>query len=187
MVQIIITPYIHLQYFDLFFSQQTWLNPVLLLFCRWKCLEKIMGMLASLTFNAYPLTSNGPFLATLQHFLTDNHFTSYSLQAHGPSSSIFMFSWWPTFSFTKKTEEIKNDCHHFSPYIYPPTYICFLLSSLLWQLKCLNSLLSPPVPSVGYVPSSLPYSKTSFQHFSFSVVSTFHSLEQHSCKHTNLL
>ena len=103
MVQIIITPYIHLQYFDLFFSQQTWLNPVLLLFCRWKCLEKIMGMLASLTFNAYPLTSNGPFLATLQHFLTDNHFTSYSLQAHGAASAIFMFSWWPTFSFTKKT------------------------------------------------------------------------------------
>lgn len=122
MVQIIITPYIHLQYFDLFFSQQTWLNPVLLLFCRWKCLEKIMGMLASLIFNAYPLTSNGPFLATLQHFLTDNHFTSYSLQTHGPSSSIFMFSWWPTFSFTKKTEE------RFPPFltIHLPTHLYLL-------------------------------------------------------------
>lgn len=139
MVQIIITPYIHLQYFDIFFSQKTWLNPVLLLFCRWKCSEQIMGMLTSLTFNAYSLTSNGPFLATLQHFLMDNHFTSYLLQTHGPSPSIFMFSWWPTFSFTNKTEEIINEFHYFSPYIYPPTHICFLLSSLLWQLKCLKS------------------------------------------------
>lgn len=161
MVQIIITPYIHLQYFDLFFSQQTWLNPVLLRFCRWKRSEKITSTLAILIFSVYSLTSMDPWQPFHTSQVDKLVFTSYSLQNPQPLLLNIYVQLMSVLFFTKKTEEIKNDFHHFSPYTSthppisasscPPCYDSWSVCNLSYVLLFHLLVMSHPLPTLKVI------------------------------------